>query len=91
MGTAFELRASAGKRNFSVSLVSENPLALRAAIPAQPEKGHANRELLSRLEKMLGCSVQILSGHTGRKKTLAADCSREHLLKSIAEYSAKQR
>jgi uncharacterized protein (TIGR00251 family) len=91
MGTVAAVRVSAGKGSFSISIASENPLALKASIPAQPEKGLANRELLSRLEKMLGCSVQILSGHTNRKKTLAADCSREHLLAAIQGYNAKQK
>lgn len=83
MATVFSVRASAGKGSFSVSLVSEDPLALKVGIPAAPEKGRANRELVFRLEGLLGCSVQILSGQTGRKKMLAADCSAEQILEKI--------
>lgn len=89
MATVFSVRASAGKGSFSASLVSVNPLVIKAGIPAQPEKGQANRALLSGLEKMLNCSVVILSGHTGRKKTLAADCTSEHLVQSIAKGTQK--
>lgn len=81
MATAFSVRASAGRGSFSVSLVSENPLALKVEIPAAPEKGRANRELVFRLEELLGCSVQILSGQKSRKKTLAADCSQEQIIR----------
>ena len=83
MATVFSVRASAGKGSFSVSLVSENPLTLKVDIPAEPERGAANRELVFRLEELLGCSVQIIAGKTGRRKTLAAQCSAEHLLEKI--------
>lgn len=46
MATAFSVRASAGKGSFLVSLVSEYPLTLKVDIPAAPEKGAANRELV---------------------------------------------
>lgn len=91
MATVFSVRASAGKGSFSASLVSENPLVIKTGIPAQPEKGQANRALLSGLEKMLNCSVVILSGHAGRKKTLAADCTSEHLVQSITTGNTKMK
>ena len=83
MATVFTVRAATGKGSFSASLLSENPLALKVEIPAEPVKGAANRMLVSCLEKMLCCSVELLSGQTGRRKTLAAGCSREHLVGKV--------
>jgi uncharacterized protein YggU (UPF0235/DUF167 family) len=90
MATVFSVRASAGKGSFSASLVSVDPLVIRAGIPAQPEKGQANRALLSGLEKMLNCSVIILSGHAGRKKALAADCTRDEFVLKMNESGKKK-
>ena len=91
MPTVFSVRASAGKGGFSVSLASGSPLIVKVGIPAQMVKGRANRALLSELENLLGCKVEILSGHTGRKKTLAADCSRDHLLAAIKGKSMQKK
>jgi len=85
MATVFSVRASAGKGSFSVSLVSEHPLALRVGIPAAPEKGAANRELVFRLEELLGCDVQIIAGKTGRRKTLAAECAAYELVQKVKQ------
>ena len=81
--TVFEVRATAGKRRFFASIASESPLVIKAEIPSVPEKGKANRELLFRLEGLLGCRVEILSGAASRKKTLAADCAKEELIGGI--------
>ena len=83
MATVFSVRASAGKGSFSVSLVSENPLTLKVDIPAAPEKGAANRELVFRLEELLCCSVEIIAGKASRRKTLAAECTKDELVKRI--------
>lgn len=85
MATVFTVKASAGKGRFSLSVISENPLALKADIPAAAEKGKANRELVFGLEKLLGCSVQIIAGKTGRRKTLAAECTSEELVQKVKE------
>ncbi len=81
MATVFSVRASAGRGGFSVSLVSENPLVLRVGIPAAPEKGAANRELVFRLEELLGCPVRIIAGQKSRRKTLAAECTAGELVR----------
>lgn len=83
METAFSARISAGRGSFSVSLFSESPLCIKASVPAEAQAGRANRELVLGLEKLLGCSVRIVSGYTNRRKALAAACSREHLLGAI--------
>ena len=83
MATVFAVKAATGKASFSTSLLSENPLVIKAEIPAEPVKGKANRMLLSGLEKILGCSVVFLSGQTGRRKTLAADCTAEEFVRKI--------
>lgn len=91
MAVAFSARVSAGRGRFSVSLFSEEPLAIKACIPAMPEGGRANRELVFRLEELLGCRVSMLSGHISRKKALWAECSREHLLRTVRENEGKNK
>lgn len=85
MATVFAVKAAAGKRAFSASILSENPLTLKVDIPAAPQKGAANRELVFRLEKLLGCPVGIIAGQKSRSKTLAAGCSAEHLLEKVKQ------
>lgn len=87
--TAFTVRASANKGNFSASLVSENPLRVKAAIPEEPVDGKATRMLLSCLEELLSCKVELLSGATSRKKILAADCEKEELIEKIRKNERK--
>jgi uncharacterized protein YggU (UPF0235/DUF167 family) len=82
MATVFSVRAHAGAKRFSLSVLSESPLALRADIPEVPEKGRANRILLSELEKLLSCKVELLAGTRSRRKTVAADCAPERVLKA---------
>ncbi len=81
--TVFTVRACAGKGRFSASLISTNPLVLKLGINAMPTQGKANRALLSELGKMLRCKVSILAGHKSRRKTLAAECTIEHLLQEV--------
>jgi uncharacterized protein YggU (UPF0235/DUF167 family) len=77
MATVFSVRAHAAAKRFSLSLLSESPLAIRADIPEAPEKGRANRILLSELEKLLSCNVELIAGSKSKRKTLAADCPPE--------------
>jgi uncharacterized protein YggU (UPF0235/DUF167 family) len=91
MATVFTVRAATGKRGFSASVLSENPLVLRAEIPAEPVRGEANRMLVSCLEKVLGCSVELLAGQTARRKTLAADCEPGELARRVKEFKKQNR
>jgi uncharacterized protein YggU (UPF0235/DUF167 family) len=92
MATVFNVRAATGRGSFSASLVSESPLVIKAGLPAQPEHGRANRELLFGLEELLGCKVELLAGATSRRKTLAAECTREELVRKIRDSKiSKQR
>lgn len=85
MATVFSVRVCAGKGSFSVCLASENPLVAKVDVPAKAEDGKANRALVLGLEKLLSCRVSLLSGATSRRKTMAADCSREELLERIGK------
>lgn len=91
MATVFSVRVCAGKGSFSVSLASENPVVAKADVPAKAEKGMANRALVAGFEKLLSCRVELLSGATSRKKTLAADCTKEHLIGKIRESEKSKR
>jgi uncharacterized protein YggU (UPF0235/DUF167 family) len=83
MAVIFQVHAHAGAKKFSLSLMSEKPLVVRAGIPEEPEGGRATRALLSELEKTLSCKVTILAGQKSRRKTHAAECGQEELLQRI--------
>lgn len=91
MAVKFSVRVSAGKGSFSISLASENPLVLKADVPEEPVGGKANRMLLSGLEEMLSCRVEILSGHTSRRKTLVADCDAGKIIQMARTNEKKNR
>jgi uncharacterized protein (TIGR00251 family) len=90
MATAFSVRAHAGKGRFSLSVISESPLVLRAGIAAPAEDGKANRELLSGLERLLGCPVRLVAGQRSRRKTLAAECEAAAIIGKVKQLQ-KQR
>jgi len=76
---------------FSLSIVSESPLVLRAEIPEDAESGKANRFLLSGLERMLRCSVVMVAGQKSKRKTLAADCDAARLIDAIKNQKTGER
>ena len=83
MGTAFTVRTHANAKRFSLRVFSETPLVLSADVPVAPERGRANALLLSELERLLGCNVEILAGMAARKKRLAADLPADELLEKV--------
>ncbi|MCX6769885.1 MAG: DUF167 domain-containing protein [Candidatus Micrarchaeota archaeon] len=85
MATVFSVRAHAASKRFRLLLLTVEPLALRADIPEAPENNRANAALLSRLEKLLSCRVQILSGHKSKRKMLAADCDASRIVAAVRE------
>ncbi|MFA6489773.1 MAG: DUF167 family protein [Candidatus Micrarchaeia archaeon] len=91
MATVFSVRVCAGKGSFSVCLASENPIVAKVEVPAKAEDGKANRALVLGLEKLLSCRVSLLFGQTSRRKTLAADCTTEHLIGKMKEFEASKR
>jgi len=55
-------------------IVERGPDFIKVKIKAAPEKGKANQELSRFLAEELGVSrdaVQILTGHSGRRKTIS--------------------
>jgi uncharacterized protein YggU (UPF0235/DUF167 family) len=91
MATVFSVRASPGRGNFSVSLASESPLVLKVGVPAAPEKGAANRELVFQLEKLLGCTVSMIAGQKSRKKILSAACTQDELMQRVKQFEKNER
>jgi len=91
LATVFGVRAHAKARRFSLSIVSESPLVLRAEIPEDAESGKANRFLLSGLERMLRCSVVMVAGQKSKRKTLAADCDAARLIDAIKNQKTGER
>ena len=83
MATVFSVRAHPGAKRLRLCLVSESPLVLKADIPQAPEDGRANRFLLLELEKALACRVEMLAGHTSKRKTLAAECDSAGIIEAV--------
>jgi len=83
MATVFSVRAHPGAKRLRLCLASESPLVLKADIPEAPEDGRANRFLLLELEKALACHVEIVAGHTSKRKTLAAECDSASIIEAI--------
>ncbi len=61
---------------------------LRVKVAATPEKGKANRELISFLGRVLDVSpgsLAVIKGHTGRSKLIAVSgLSQEELLRRLS-------
>jgi len=89
MATVFSVRAHPGAKRLRLCLVSESPLVLKADIPEAPEGGRANRSLLVELEKALACRVQIVAGHTSKRKTLSADCDASRIVEAARGFENK--
>lgn len=89
MAVVFKVHAHAGAKRFGLSLMSEKPLVVRASIPEEPEGGKATCALLSRLESLLSCEVELLAGQKSRIKTLAAACSEEEIIAKIGNGKVK--
>ena len=69
--------------------------ALQVKVAAPPEKGKANQELvdlLSRALKVRKSAISIITGLTGRKKTIAVEAmSREELIARIQDTISRQK
>jgi len=69
--------------------------ALQVKIAAPPEKGKANKELVDFLSRALGvrkAAVSIVTGLTGRNKTIAVEgMSREEIIAKIQDTITKQK
>ncbi|VVC04517.1 putative ACR, YggU family [Candidatus Bilamarchaeum dharawalense] len=59
-------------KKFSIS-VKDNRLKIHLESP--PENNKANVELITKLSKILGKKVQLISGHRSKHKKLAIDIS----------------
>ncbi|QDV15008.1 hypothetical protein CA51_49180 [Rosistilla oblonga] len=69
----FAIHVSAGSRRNEVG--GQHDGALRVAVTQAPEKGKANAAIIKLLAKTLGISksqLEIISGDTHRRKTIAA-------------------
>jgi uncharacterized protein YggU (UPF0235/DUF167 family) len=65
----FEITVRPGSKRFRIY---KSGSRLMADLEQDAEKNRANIELISRLSKLLGCPVRIISGQASRKKRLSA-------------------
>jgi uncharacterized protein (TIGR00251 family) len=75
-GTLLRIRVKAGARMTAVVGVHDG--ALKLAVTAAPERGRANKSLLTLLAKALNLapsSLEITSGHTTPSKTILVPLS----------------
>ncbi|VVB56620.1 putative ACR, YggU family [uncultured archaeon] len=67
-----------------VSGMADAPV-LKARLPEQAQDGRANLALTRWLSRLAGCPVQIVRGHTSRRKTIAFAPSKEEFLAALHE------
>ncbi len=66
--SVLEIHAVPNASHTELSLIKDNQLKMRIA--AVPDKGKANKELISFFKKEFKLNIEILSGETSRKKRI---------------------
>ncbi len=61
-------------RKFEILSFDEKERVLKVRLKSPPEGGKANKELLTKLEKIMGYGVSISRGFQSRKKILIVNC-----------------
>lgn len=84
--TALKVKVTPGSsRNKILGWIKDE---LKVAVQAPPEKGKANKALLKFLGKSLGVattSIQITSGETGARKTLAIELDKKKIDEKLSQ------
>ena len=87
-GVILSVRAQAGARRNGILGVREG--MLRIAVTAAPEKGKANRAIVTVLSDTLGVpksAIELKDGETSlRKRFLIIDASVEHIRRALAPF-----
>ncbi len=69
-GVKLEVNVNPNSNEFRIQKVNPWTDRLEIKLESPPEDGKANKELLNKLEEILGKPVKILRGGKSRKKTL---------------------
>jgi uncharacterized protein (TIGR00251 family) len=69
-GVLVDIEVSSKSDKFRISGYNEWRKAFEVKIKAVPEKGKANKEIINEFSRIIGCPVEILSGHKSHHKTL---------------------
>ena len=86
-GVLVDIEVSSKSDKFRISGYNEWRKAFEVKIKAVPEKGKANKEIINEFSRIIGCPVEILSGHKSHHKTLKIyGISENELLEILKNY-----
>ncbi len=80
--TQIYVKVEPDSRKFSI----EEDVIPKIKLEESPENGRANRELLKRLQKILGAKPGIISGHKSRRKKLEIPLDEDEIRQKMREY-----
>jgi uncharacterized protein (TIGR00251 family) len=81
------VKVQPNSKRFGLSLKSK----VKVQVRAMPEKGKANAELQSELEKILGCPVRVIRGQTSQNKVLEIGISEDEFKRRTEAYLQQEK
>lgn len=82
MGTTFKAKILAGKKKFGAKFDKENEYLI-VETTEKPDKGKANKEIVTELKKKFKAKALIVSGLKSRKKIIEIELPREQALRIL--------
>ncbi len=79
----FYVKVETDSEEFDIDLSGNIP---KIFLKSEPIDGKANKELVTRLSKILGKNVGIMSGHHRRRKKLVVDIEKDEVLSILRDY-----
>lgn len=89
-GVLLDIDVSTKSDNFRITGYNNWRKSFEIKIKAIPQKGKANKEIISQFSKLTNSRAEIVSGHKSHRKTLKIyDINKEDLLKLIKQEISK--
>jgi len=85
-GILLNIEVSPRSDKFEISGYNDWREAVEVRIKAHPQKGRANKEIINEFSRIIGCPVEILSGHKSHHKTLKIYGIKENDLLDILKH-----
>ena len=86
-GVLLNIEVSPKSDKFKITGYNQWRESVEVKIKAIPQKGKANKEIVTELSKITKTSVEIISGHKSHHKTLKIyDITEEDLIKILKPY-----
>ena len=85
MNTILHLRVSTGKKQFQLNW-NQNELILCVEIKSNPDKGRANKEIVSEFKKIFKSEVKIISGFKSKNKIVEVYSPTKKVMESLSKH-----